>query len=187
MTVSPVKYCNILVVYSVCIINKINIAISIGFELPSYTYNEPMFEMQINENFSSPNNLTAYGPVYLIKENNVTSEQMFGIVIQVSDAVPGGTNPAALTEDYDVGGGRIVTIPFPSNLQRVNYEFRLLPDTIPEWTEAFLACSSRANMLEVDGRVFTLPHYQSPVFASASINILDDDREFTLVLQTIIV
>ena len=145
-------------------------AISIGFQLPSYTYNEPMFYEVINESFTPPNNLTAYGPVYLIKENNVTTEQLFLIDIEVSDAVPEGTNPATLSEDFETGAGVL----FPPNMQRLLLNFTLLPDNIPEGTEAFLVSSSRQDTL---GPI-TLPDYRPPMFASTFINILDDDREF---------
>ena len=159
-----------------CKLLPTTIAISIGFELSSYTYNEPMFETQINENFSSPNNLLAYGPVYFIKENNMTSEQMFRIVVSVEMPEESYLDTATPDVDYEIRGGGTFTISFPPTQQRLNVEFTLFPDDIPESTEAFTISFSRADMFEVDGRVFTLSNYLFPWIASASINILDDDR-----------
>ena len=51
------------------------VAIRIGFELPSYTYMEPMFEEAIDTFFEPESGLSVNGPIYLAKENNVTSEQ----------------------------------------------------------------------------------------------------------------
>ena len=151
--------------------------------MPSYTYNEPMFIEIIDSFCTPPNNSTAYGPVYLIKENGVRSEQIFGIVIQVSDAVPTGVNPATfgVDGDYETGGGGSLTILFPANQQRLNFEITLFPDQIPEGTEGFLASSSRLDTAaDQTGTVFPLPDFLSPTYASTTINILDDDRKFIL-------
>ena len=149
--------------------------------MPSYTYNEPMFEITIDLFFIPPNNSTAYGPVYLFKENGVRTEQIFGIVIQVSDAVPAGVNPATFGQDYLTGGFGSLTTLFPANLQRLIFEVTLFPDQIPEGTEGFLASSSRLdNFADQTGTVFPLPDYLSPRYASTTINILDDDRKFIL-------
>ena len=172
MTVSPVNYCNIMLYH------QLHAAISIGFELPSFTYNEPLFEEIIDQFFVSPNGLIEYGPVYLIKENNVTTEQIFDIAIQISDAVPAGTNPATFNEDYTVGAGDSFSRTFFPNMQRLDIEFVLLPDNIPEGNEAFLFSSSRQDTASSGGMEFTLGDYLSPMFASAFVNILDDDREF---------
>ena len=133
--------------------------------------------MLIDQDFISPYDLIKYGPVYLIKENNVTTEQIFEIVIQISDAVPQGTNPATLSEDYFVGAV-IFQRTFPSNLQRLNIEFELYNDNIPEGTEAFLFSSTRQDTSSSGGREFTLGDYLPPMFASTFVNILDNDREF---------
>ena len=103
----------------------------------------------------------------------MTTEQTFLIVIQVSDAVPEGTNPAAPIADFDTGGGSF-TVQFAPNMQRLLFEFTLFTDEIPEGTEAFLVSSSRQD---THGSI-TLPDYLPPTFPSTFINILDDDREF---------
>ena len=129
-------------------------AISIGFQLPSYTYNEPVFD-------------DVYS-IKLIKENNVTSEQFFSIYIQASDAVPEGTNPATFIEDYQTGG----VIPFFSYQQYLYIDVYIFRDRIIEGTEVFLLSSS------VDrGFALEFPDYLPPMFPSTFINILDDDRE----------
>ena len=140
-----------------------------------------MFMEIIDEFFFPPNNLKAYGPIFLIKENNVTSEQTFLIVIEVTGSVSEGANPATLgpNGDYEVAGGNTVAnITFVPNQQRLNFGLMLNPDNIPEGTEAFLATSLRQDTAE--GVVFPLPDYLNPTYASTFINILDDDRESIL-------
>ena len=66
------------------------VVIRIGFELPSYTYIEPMFEETIDTFFVPESGLSVNGPIYLAKENNVISEQTFLVVVQVSSSVPPG-------------------------------------------------------------------------------------------------
>ena len=142
-----------------------------------------MFIETIDSFFTPTNNSIAYGPVYLIKENGVRTEQIFGIVILVSDAVPVGANPATFGrfDDYETGGGGSLTIFFPSNQQRLNFEITLFPDEIPEGTEGFLASSARIDTaVDQIGTMFPLPDFLSPTHASTSINILDDDRKFIL-------
>ena len=151
--------------------------------MPSYTYNEPMFIEIIDSFFMSPNNSTAYGPVYLIKENGVRTEQIFGIVIRVSDRVVAGVNPATFGVDggdYLTGGNGSLTTFFPPNQQRLNFGITLFPDDIPEGTEGFLASSARLDISDFQGTTFPLPDYLSPTHASTTINILDDDRKFIL-------
>ena len=140
-----------------------------------------MFSETIIDDFFIPtNNSTAYGPVFLIKENGVTTEQNFIIIIQVYDAAQEGTNPATFAGDYVLT--RVFSIAFLATQSRLNIGLSLLPDSIPEGTESFLASSSRARTTNFYGRQVTLPEYLSPTYTSGStfINILDDDRKFTL-------
>ena len=152
--------------------------------MPSYTYNEPKFDTIINSFFMPPNNSTAFGPVYLIKENGVRTEQIFGIVIQVSDRVVAGVNPATFGVDggdYETGGGGSLTTFILPNQQRLNFGITLYPDDIPEGTEGFLASSSRLDTAaDQTGTIFPLPDFLSSTHASTNINILDDDRKFIL-------
>ena len=142
-----------------------------------------MFETIIDSSFMLPNNS---GPVNLIKENGVRTEQIFGIEIEVSDEVPAGVNPATFggAGDYETGGGGRLAIMFPPNQQRLIFEITLFPDQIPEGTEGFLASSSRLDTIaDQTGMVFPLPHYLRPTYASTTINILDDNRRFIITSQ----
>ena len=158
-------------------------AISIGFEVSGYIYNEPMFIKLIDSFFIPPNNTTAYGPVYLIKENGVRTEQIFGVAVEVSDGVPAGVNcnPATFGPfgDYLTGGGGSLNTMFPPNRQRLNFEITLFPDEILEGTEGFVASSLRLDTAaDETGTIFPLPDYLPPTYASTTIYILDDDRKF---------
>ena len=101
------------------------IAIRIGFERPNYTFTEPLFE---EEKF-----------VYLAKENNVTSEQHFRVVVQVTDAVPPGQNiqPATMESDCIISNFGTRVFLFNPAQSRLSIPFTALPDNVPEGTEAF--------------------------------------------------
>ena len=103
---------------------------------------EPEFDEVIDSTFVSSTNLTAHGPIYLAKEDNVQSEQTFRIAVQVADSVPSGENinPATFREDYLLGP--LFFIEFLPSMQRVNIPFILFSDVSPEGTEAFRASSS---------------------------------------------
>ena len=77
---------------------------------------EPMFDSFIDQFYMSPTGLPVNGPIYLAKENNVTSEQTFLLSIQVTDSAPSGTNiqPATLDADYRIAtpGQTSVTLTF---------------------------------------------------------------------------
>ena len=158
-------------------------AIRIGFEVPRYTYMEPRFDTQIDEggDFVPPTNLTAHGPVYLAKEDNVRSEQTFSIVVQVADSVPSGENinPATLNEDYSLGvPGNAPVVQFPPHMQRVLFGFTLFSDTAVESTEAFRASSSPADNAQDDmGRTFDLSAYLPPIALSAETFVIIEDND----------
>lgn len=141
---------------------------------------EPMYEKEINEFL--PSNTTASGPMYLVKEDNVTSEQTFLVTIQVSDTVPPGEilNPATLDVDYNILD--VVSVTFPAMLQKIPFRFVLLPDSLPEGTEAFLAHSSCQcdGVAEIDGVVYyDVPTFLPPLnlFQETFVFIEDDDRK----------
>lgn len=113
--------------------------IAIGFERPRYTFSEPQF----SETFFD-------GPVFLVKENNRTSEQTFRVVFQVSSSTPDSSiRPATISErlpngtelvnDYvlSTAGRTTVVATFPASQQRIPFVFTLFPDTLSESTEAF--------------------------------------------------
>ena len=167
-------------------------AIRIGFELPSYTYLERMFDEDIDDFFEPESGLAANGPVFLAKEDNVTSEQTFLVVIQTSGSVPPGKfiEPATLGVDYRLPGSTtVVVLQFPPRFQRINFPFTLLFDTLPEGTEAFLASSAPEDTAQLpDGTTVPLSTYLHPnaLFSESFIIIEDDDREFIAYIDIII-
>ena len=166
------------------------VAIRIGFELSRYIYVEPMFEELIDSFFEPESGLPVNGPIYLAKENNVISEQTFFVAVQVSSSVPPGEmiQPATLDVDYRVTGLTVVVLEFGPREQRINFQFTLFPDTLPEGTEAFLASSAPADMAGLpDGRIVPVSTYLNPVALSAEsfVIIQDDDCEFLPTLNTV--
>ena len=148
--------------------------------MPRYTYLEPMFDIDIRDNnpdFIPLTNLTANGPVYLAKEDNVVSEQTFGIFVQTSDSIPPGEgiSPATINVDYRIGRLDPV-ITFSPNQQRVLFSFQLLLDIFPEGTEAFLASSTAADSGEISGMRFDYSEYLPPIrLAAETFIIIEDD------------
>ena len=155
-----------------------NAVVRIGFEVPRYTYIEPEFDKVIDATFEPPTNLTVNGPIYLAKEDNVQSEQTFRIVVQVTESVPSGDsiNPARIEDDYSIGSGRRTDVEFLPHLQKVNFQFTLFPDNLPEGTEAFHANSSAEHHATVDGETFDLPGYLPPVNLSAGTFAIIEDN-----------
>ena len=146
--------------------------IRIGFEQTHYTYTEPMFEVTVDESF-----VKGSGPVYLVKQDGVVSEQTFVVVVQVTNTVPVGTNfqPATFGEDYSVGEPRTMSasLVFPNNVQKINVPITLFADNNVEGTEAFLMTSAPGDL----GTNQVVPGYISPTTLStdASVIIEDDD------------
>ena len=153
--------------------------------MAQYTYTEPIVETTIDEvNYIPPTNLTANGPINLIKEDNVVSEQTFFVAVQISNSVPSGSRfrQAQINVDYDIGVaiGTSRVLQFPATFQRILFSFTLLSDTIPEGTEAFLASSTPADSALINGVEFDVPGYLPPVnlFPQSYVIIEDDDRKF---------
>ena len=139
-----------------------------------------MFEETIDTFFVPKSGLPVNGPIYLAKENNVTSEQTF--IIHVYSSVPRGQGiqPASLYLDYSPA---IVGLTFGPEQQRINFPFVLLSDTLPEGTEAFLACSAPPDYFQLQGlpRTKSGAPYLFPIalYLDTVVVIYDDDREFT--------
>ena len=162
------------------------LAIRIGFELPRYTYTEPLFDTRIDQFFIQ--NPGDSGPIYLAKENNVISEQTFLISVQVTDSAPSGTAIQSATIDQDYRFGRVQTseaILFDPFEQRILVLFELLADTFPEGNEAFQASVSPEDTLETrapNGTIiierFPIPLPPEVLLPEAFIIILDNDRKF---------
>ena len=172
------------------------IAIRIGFELPRYTYAEPQFEEFIDKLYVSPTGRPENGPVFLVKEDNVTTEQTFLLFVQVIDSGPPGTNIQSATIDQDycictpLPGGTVITNmtrTFPARDQRIPFGFTLIPDTRLEGTEAFQASVSLEDSL-------LLPNGTEEMFPTIALNperlaseilvvIEDDDRELYIIYE----
>ena len=146
-----------------------------------------MFVEMIDKRFEPESGSPVNGPIYLAKENNVTSEQTFLVAVQVSGSVPPGRSlqPASLDSDYrisTVSGITSVVLTFGPIVQRINFPFTLLPNFFPERTEAFLASSAPADTGELpDGTIVSVSTYLNPIDLSAQTFVIieDDDREFT--------
>ena len=165
------------------------LAIRVGFELPGYTYMEPLFDTHIDQ-FFMPNPGDS-GRIYLVKENNVISEQTFLLSVQVTDSAPSGTaiQSATFRVDYEFSaeGRTSETLFFLPSQQRILVTFGLLADTLPEGTEAFQVNVSPEDTQEeraLNGTVIIVERFPIPLspidLASeeAFIIILDDDCKF---------
>ena len=118
---------------------------------------------------------------FLIKENDVVSEQTFLIVIEVSEATPPNQNDInRATRGADFTSALAPVVQFSSLIQRINFDFTLLPDDFPEGTESFLATSAPVDSSEVGGVTFDAPSFLPPVTLSDRTYILieDDDCKF---------
>ena len=142
--------------------------------------------MSTSEDFGLVTDSPAHGPIFLAKEDNVTSEQTFQVLVQVSDTVPRpGIQPATLSADYFLSPNdpmaTSLVIQFLPSQQRLNLPFTLIADMIAEGPEAFQARSSPETTAELsDGTIVTVPSYQVPevLLSQTFINIDDDESEF---------
>ena len=137
----------------------------------------------------SPTGLPVNGPIYLVKENNVISEQTFPVFVQVTDSAPSGTSiqPATLDADYRIGlpGQTSVTITFLASERRIAFHFSLFPDDLSEGNEAFRVSISRSQdtLTRPDGSIETFPTFLNPESLASEIFavIKDDDSMFITV------
>ena len=140
-----------------------------------------MFEETIDQFFVPPANSTISGPVFLLKENDVVSEQTFLIVIEVSEATPPSQNNInRATRGADFTSADSLIVQFLPRDQRVNFQFDLLPDDFPERTESFLVVSAPEDTGQHGGMAFDAPSYLSPVTLSDRTYVIieDNDRKF---------
>ena len=150
--------------------------------MPGYTYTEPQFDEIIDQFYVSPTGRPENGPIFLAKENNVTSEQTFLISLQVTDSAPSGTPSATIDQDYRFLSPGLTSgsdLFFPSQ-QRILFLFELRADTLPEGTEAFQASVSPEDTRDISGgMVEQFPTSLNPQVLSSQIiiTILDDDRK----------
>ena len=146
---------------------------------------ELTFDQIVDQFYESPTGLPVNGPIYLAKEKNVTSEQTFLLSIQVTDSAPSGIQPATLDADYRIAtaGQTSVTLPILAGEQRINFQFTLFPDDIPEGDEAFRASvSPQDTRVEPDGSIATFPTFLNPesLASETFVVIEDDDRKFEI-------
>ena len=130
----------------------------------------------------SPTGRPENGPIFLVKENNVTSEQTFLVSFQVTDSAPSGTQSATIDQDYRYAGDGQTSNSeffFPYQ-QRIPFLFELRFDTFPEGTEAFQASVSPEDTRDIGGGlVEQFPTSLNPLTLRSDIfiTILDDDRK----------
>ena len=169
------------------IIIDTTLAIRIGFELPGYTYTEPQFDEFIDEFYVSPTGQPENGPIFLVKEGNVISEQTFLVSYQVTDSAPSGIQSATIDQDYRfAASGQISqTDFFPPLQQRIPFQFELHADALPEGTEAFQASVSPEDAQDLGGGNFEqFPTFLNPEILASEIfiRILDNDRKFPIMM-----
>ena len=129
--------------------------------------------------------MTVNGPIFLAKEDNVTSEQTFLVAVQVINAVPSGQTmiePATVNADYTIDGRStsILSFIFPPDQKRINFPFILYPDQLPEEREAFQATASPEHSLRTGE---TYPDFFSPTKLSASTFVIIEDNDRKLILD----
>ena len=154
--------------------------IRIGFELPDYIYEEPQFEETIDESYVSPTGQPENGPVFLIKEDNVTSEQTFLVSIQVFLFYSFGADIGQdfhLRQPGQAGVHNVTFELFNATQQRIPFRFTLLPDTLFEGPEDFLAYLYPISSLP-DGTEERFPTASLGLFCDVFVTIVDDDRKF---------
>lgn len=127
-------------------------------------------EVAIDEFYVSPTGRPENGPIYLVKGDNITSEQTFLFIIEfqlLPNSIIG--EDLIIGESGQASGDSVVIVRFDVSQQRVPFRFTLLPDTIPEGLEVFLP-----SIRLPDGMVETFPttFILNP---STTINILDDN------------
>ena len=140
-----------------------------------------MFEETVDQFFEPSENSTLSGPVFLLKENDVVSEQTFLIVIEVSERTPPNQNNInQATRGADFTSADFLVVQFLPRDQRINFKFNLLPDDFAEGTESFLATSAPEDSGAVNGVTFSAPSFLPPVTLSdrTFIIIEDDDCKF---------
>jgi hypothetical protein len=132
----------------------------------------------------SPTGRPENGPIFLVKENNVISEQTFLVSFQVTDSAPSGTQSAAIDQDYRFSGADRTSLTnffFPSQ-QRILFPFELIQDTLPEGTEAFQASVSPEDTREFidENGVMMVERFPTSLYpitlrSEIFITILDND------------
>ena len=148
--------------YHVCAVTRI------GFERKSYEVTEP----------NPDDDGVISNLVYLIRENNQTSEQTFSVDFTVGD--PGGNIKPATIETSNTNQSfdysfELPNQTFPPTVDRIPFVFSLNPDLAVEGTETFRATS--AQVISSDN----FPVFQTSganIFATTLIHILDNNGKY---------
>ena len=122
------------------------------------------------------------GPIFLVKEGDVTSEQTFLVSFLVTGSAPSGIQSAAIDQDYRFGGPGQTSVTeffFPMQ-QRIPFRFELRTDTLPEGNEAFQASVSPEDTRDLGGGLmeqFSTSLTPLTLASEVFITIRDDDRK----------
>lgn len=149
------------------------IAIRVGFEVPGYTYTEPAFDRIVDQFYVSATGQPENGPIYVIKEDNVTSEQTFLVSVQVTDSAPSGFQAATSGQDYHVPA-RTRSILFNAFEWRIPFAFTLLADTLPEGDEVFQLSVSPEDTGDIGGGTEQFPTFRNPITLASEVFITID-------------
>ena len=128
--------------------------------------------------FTEPRHRQLITDVVILKENNVVTEQTYGVVITASTPADPRLNAATLEPigggnyDYSLGsqGQTFRHMNIKPNVQSIRFTFFLNGDQSPEGLESF-----QATIIPSEG----FPTYRSPttLFTTTLINITDDDSK----------
>ena len=155
--------------------------IRIGLEFRTYTYMEPIFEETIDEHFNPKLNLPEHGPIYITKENDMSTEQTFLIYIHTSASVPTDSDqvihPATSNVDYILSGTlTFVVLHFGPEQRKINVPLTLFSDDLSEGTEAFRISIAADNTAEIDGRTVRVPTYLNPISLPSESFVIIEGR-----------
>ena len=126
--------------------------------------------------------------VTLIKEDNRTSEQNFGVTLSFGDpgslirptTLQSATDPFA-PFDYSLGrlpGANSISLEFGPDTAEVSFSFFLYSDALPEGTEGFLInIASQGGIFPNFQLPLATPDVAIPAFASTLVRIQDNDCE----------
>ena len=148
------------------------IDIRIGFARPAYSFNEPEFEIIVED-------------IVLVREGGRLSEQTFQVFVSVGGTI--NRLPATLEADNEQRADYRLSAPadfialtFPPFRQNITLTIILFRDDLAEGTEAFRATSTPA---------VNFPNFRSPLmggaFASTDVLIFDDDRKLACIMCSI--
>ena len=148
--------------------------LQIGFMNQSYNFTEPKGKRLITD-------------VVILKENNVVTEQIYGMYIAASTPADPRLNAAKPETggggiyDYSLGtaGQTFIVQEIVPDVQSIRFTFFLNGDQSPEGIESF-----QATIIPSEG----FPTYRSPttLFTSTLINIIDDDGKLKTIIFIIV-